>query len=180
MYRGYGEDDGPQRGDIWSWKMRGSRPHGLVVSDNGAWLKVEGRHRVWVLDAATGEVVFAFPTSDDLSTELSSDSRKAKDHVVRTSRLFQAYEEAALERLRSVLGPDATVADMGGPSSDWRLLGDRLLLPRNIGQGPGYQPFYYVFDLASAGVDGSPLFRTPANRDCRNAARVAWETTPPR
>lgn len=169
-YRGYGEDGGPQRTDLWSWKMRGSYPHGLVVSDNGSWVAVEDRHRVWALDADTGELVFAFPTTRDLSTTLPADS---KNPVVRQSHLYDAYRMAALERLRTILGPDAMVGHVGGRSGYLRLRGDWLMMSRSFGQGPRTRYFHDVFDLSSTGVDGPPLSRIPANRDCQSAAQSA-------
>ena len=171
MYLGYGEDGGPQRSDIWSWQMRGSYPHGLVVSDNGSWVAVEDRHRIWALDADTGELVFAFPTTRDLSTTLPHDSNN--DPVVRRSHLYDAYSMATLERLRNVLGPDAMVGHVGGRSGYLRLRGDRLMMSRHLGQGPQTRYFHDVFDLTSAGVDGPPLFRIPADRDCQTAALAA-------
>ena len=176
-YGGYGEDGGPQRSDIWSWKMRGSYPHGLVVSDNGAWVAVEDRHRVWALDADTGELVFAFPTTRDLSTTLPRNPNK--DPAIRRSHLYDAYRMAALERLRNVLGPDAMVGHVGGRSGYLRLRGNWLMMSRHLGQGLRTRYYYDVFDLSGAGVDGPPLFRIPVNRDCRSVAQTAtldrWE-----
>ena len=170
-YRGYGEDGGPQRRDIWSWKMRGSHPHGLVVSDNGSWVAAEDRYRVWALDANTGELVFAFPTTRDLSTTVPRDSNE--DPVVRRSYFFDVYKMAALERLRNVLGPDAMVGHVGGRSGYLRLRGDWLMMDRSLGQGLRTRYFHDVFDLSSAGIDGPALFRIPATRDCRSAAQAA-------
>ena len=177
IYRGYGEDGGPQRRDLWSREIQGdSYPRGQFVSDNGAWVAMEDRYRAWALDAYTGEVVFAFPTDEDLSTSLPRDSTNTTDSVVRASHLFDAYRMAAVERLRNVLGPDATVGDLGGRSGSLRLRGDRLMISRRFGRGSQTRSFYDVFDLATVGVDGPPLFRIPAIRDCRNAARTAWAT----
>ena len=170
-YLGYGEDGGSQRRDIWSWKMRGSDPHGLVVSDNGSWVAVEDRYRVWALDANTGELVFAFPTTRDLSTTVPRDSNE--DPVVRRSYYYDLYKMAALERLRNVLGPDAMAGHVGGRSGHLRLRGDWLMMGRSLGQGPRTRYFHDVFDLSSAGVDGPALFRIPATRDCRSAAQAA-------
>ena len=170
-YRGYGEDGGPQRTDLWSWQMRGSHPHGLVVSDNGSWVAVEDRYRVWALDANTGELVFAFPTTRDLSTTVPRGSNE--DPAVRRSYFFNVYKMAALERLRNVLGPDAMVGHVGGRNGYLRLRGDWLMMGRSLGQGPRTRYFHDVFDLSSAGVDGPALFRIPAIRDCRSAAQAA-------
>ena len=42
---------GRWRRDTWSWKMRGSHPHGLVVPANGSWVALEDRQRIWALDS---------------------------------------------------------------------------------------------------------------------------------
>jgi len=170
-YGGYGDDEGPQRTDIWSWKMHGSHPHGLVVSDNGSWVALEDRHRIWALDADTGELVFAFPTARDLGAAVRRGSNR--DPVLERSLLDYAYQMAALERLRNVLGPDARVGHVGGRSGELRLRGDRLMVRRHFGQGPQTRYFDDVFDLPSASVEGSPPVRIPAIRDCRSAAEAA-------
>ena len=184
VYQGYGEDGGPTRSDIWSWKMRGSYPGNLTVSDTGNWVAVEDTHRIWVLNAHSGELVFAFPTTDELGPQVPPDTPHLDDPLVRRGYVHQAYKMAALARMRPVLGPDATLADLGHRSSHPYLLGDRLLLPRSIGVGVGSKRYYDAFDLTTAGVDGPPLFRRPASQipprwasargDCRNAADAVW------
>ena len=80
-------------------------------------------------------------------------------------RLRQAYEMAALARMRPVLGPDATLADLGSrhevrTRTCWAI---KLLLPRSIGHGVSIQGTTTMsFDLATTGVDGPPLYRRSA------------------
>ena len=169
-YRGYGEDGGPQRSDVWTWERPGSYPHGLVVSANGAWVALQDRYRDWALDADTGELVFAFPTTEDLSPSAPS------DRVLRSSYLTEAYRTAALERLASVLRPEATAGDLGGRGGGLQLDGDLLMIRRHFGQGSRTRYFHDVFNLTAARVDAPPLFRIPVNRDCRSAALAGWRT----
>ncbi|MYD99473.1 MAG: hypothetical protein F4X98_19075 [Gammaproteobacteria bacterium] len=184
VYQGYGEDEGPRRSDVWSWKVRGSDPRGLTVSDNGNWVAVEDRYRTWALNVHSGELVLAFPTTEELAPQVPPDGPRLDDPVVRRSYTHLAYERAALARLRPVLGSAATLADLGSRGGYPYLLGDRLLLRRSIGRGVRSRGFYDVFDLTTAGVDGPPLYRRPANQvppqwasargDCRLTADAVW------
>ena len=184
VYQGYGEEGGPRRSDVWSWKTRGIGPRNLIVSDNGNWVAVEDTHRTWALNAHSGELVFAFPTTDELGPQVPPDTPHLDDPLVRRGYVRQAYEKAALARMRPVLGADATLGDLGHRSSHPYLLGDRLMLRRSIGRGARSRSYYDAFDLATAGVDEPPLFRRPAIQvppqwgtmpgDCRAAADAVW------
>ena len=186
VYRGYGEDAGPQRADVWSWEGHGNDPRGLTVSDNGKWVAVEDMHRTWALNARSGELVFAFPTTEDLDPQVPPDTPHLDDPLVRRGYVHQAYEMAALARLRPVLEAHATLGDLGHRSSHPRLLGDRLMLLRSVGHGSWSRYFYDVFDLATAGLDGPPLARLPNNQvppqwasgpgECRVAGAAVWGT----
>ena len=96
--------------EVWSRNVHLNSFHGMMsVSRNGAWLTLHAWN-FQVLDAATGETVFAYPRVGN--------------------------KEAELERLASVMRPGATVADLGQvDGSTFR--GDRLLLFRNIGSSLG-------------------------------------------
>lgn len=153
---------------LWSRTLDLNGVGQLDLSDNGKWLAVGSSH-LHVLNAETGETVFAFPTLENLSRHLSAEEKR--QIVVRPDGRRRTWEGhlndvAALARLRSVLGPDASLTDVGGGGIDFR--GDRLLMYRttNIGS-PNARRYQDVFDLEGIDIDGPPTFRTEWNRDYR-------------
>ena len=142
--------------EVWSRNVHLNSFHGMMsVSRNGAWLTLHAWN-FQVLDAATGETVFAYPRVGD--------------------------KESELERLASVMPPGATVADLGQvDGSTFR--GNRLLLFRKIGSnlgcgGPGrrecladlrrkgvYNRVVDVFDMNTIALDSQPDFRVEVGPD---------------
>ena len=142
--------------EVWSRNVHLNSFHGMMsVSRNGAWLTLHAWN-FQVLDAATGETLFAYPRVGD--------------------------KESELERLAGVMPPGATVADLGQvDGSTFR--GDRLLLFRKIGSslgcgGPGrrkcladlrrkgvYNRVVDVFDMNTIALDSQPDFRVEVGPD---------------
>lgn len=138
----------------------------LRLSENGKWLAV-GKTHLHVLNTENGETVFAFPTTASLGRHLSSKDRRQV--VVRPDGRRRTWEGhlkdlAALSRLTSILGPDASPSDVGGVSHI-TFRGDRLLMHRTTGTGsPNKRRYYDVFDLNGIQIDSPPTFRIELNR----------------
>ena len=152
---------------LWSRTLYLDGMGRLKLSDNGRWLAV-GRSHLHVLNAETGETVFAFPTTENLSRHLSAAERRqvvVQSDGVQMSLEGHLNDLAALARLTSVLEPGATPADVGDVGYiDFR--GDRLLMYRTTGIGsPNERRYLDVFDLEGIDIDGPPTFRIELNRD---------------
>ena len=153
---------------LWSRTLDLDSKGPLELSANGKWLAI-GNSDLHVLNAETGETVFAFPTLENVNRRLSpKERRQMAVHPDGRRQTYESYlkDVAALARLRSVLGPDASLADVG--ASGIRFRGDRLLMYRttNIGS-PNARRYQDVFDLDGIDIDGPPTFRTEWNRDYR-------------
>lgn len=164
-YWGYGDPGGPQSRDVWSREIPVSHMGAMILSNNGAWLALKSGNRVWALDADSGELTFAFPTTEDVGLRLPEESRYDMVPDRNLNYAQQAWAAAALERLRGVLGPDADVEDVGGLGGVG-FRGDRLMLSRSLGRGSRGRRYYDVFDLATARMDSPPEFRVEADRGC--------------
>ncbi len=164
-YQRYGESGGPERTDQWSRTIPGRLLGSMVLSNNGDWLALQDGGRVWALDAATGDIVFAFPTTEDLGLQVPPHLRGETYPGRRVDHIGHAYDVAALARLRSVLGPDATVNDVGGIGG-FGFRGNRLMLYHVVGRGQHSRGFYDAFDLSKVGVHGGPEFRVEADGGC--------------
>ena len=156
--RAFDHDSDEPVTEVWSREVRLDSFHGMMsVSGNGAWLALHAWN-FQVLDAATGETVFAYPRVGN--------------------------KEAELARLASVMRPGATVADLGQvDGSGFR--GDRLLLFRKIGTSLGcgggprqrreciadlrrkgvYNRVVDVFDMNTIALDSQPDFRMEVGPD---------------
>lgn len=149
---------------LWSRTLDRSQPS-LTLSDNGKWLGV-GQTHLHVLNAETGETVFAFPTTQDLSRHLSL--KEKWQVIVRPDgkRTLEGHlnDVATLARLTNVLGPNASLADVGGVGHIL-FRGDRLLMYRSTGSWPNRRTYYDVFDLDGINIDSPPTFRIELNRD---------------
>ncbi len=164
-YEHYGEPGGPQRTDEWSQTIPGSLLGGMVLSNNGDWLAIQDGGRVWALNADTGDIVFAFPTREDLSLAVPPTLQGKTYPGRRVDYIGHAYDVAALARLRNVLDADATVDDVGWVGG-FGFRGDRLMLYHVVGRGQNSQRYYDVFDLSRVGIHGEPEFRVEADAGC--------------
>ena len=164
-YRGYGDEAGPQRRDAWTHAIPASHVGLMVLSDNGAWLALDAGQRTWAFDADTGELVFAFPSTEDVSLRIPQESWYEKVPGGDLNLLQQAWGAAALVRLRGVLGPEATV-DQVGSLGGVGFRGNWLMLYRSVGRGARARQYYDVFDLATAEIDSPPEFRVEADHGC--------------
>ena len=150
---------------LWSRTLDLDSKGPLELSANGKWLAI-GNSDLHVLNAETGETVFAFPTLENLNRRLSpKERRQVAVHPDGRRQTYESYlkDVAALARLRSVLGPDASLADVG--ASGIRFRGDRLLMYRTTGDWPNRRRYYDVFDLEGIDVNGPPAFSIELNRD---------------
>ena len=159
-YSGYGGEAGPQRSEVW----RQTVPMNIASwsrAPGGPWLAVgDGGRRVLALDTSTGELALAFPTAEDATSRVPERlwRRKAPGADGMNYRQW-AWASETLAALRGVLGPDATVADMGRLEGFWFEDGNRLLLSWSVGDYPDLRRFHDVFEMGSVEVDGGPAFR---------------------
>ena len=142
--------------EVWSRNVRLESFYGRMgVSGNGAWLTLAAWN-FQVLDAATGETVFAYPVVGD--------------------------QEAELTRLASVMRPGATVDEVGQVSASG-FRGDRMLLFRRIGSKLGcggaerrkcladlrrrgvFSRVVDVYDMRTIALDSQPDFRVEVGPD---------------
>ena len=110
----------------------------MQFSRDGSMLLAHGEQTL-LIDTDDGEVVFRFPTRD---------------------------KTAQLSRLRHILGPDATEADVG--NGEWPFFrGEQLLLPREFegAEGGKARRVYDVFDLAEMSINAGPDVRVADNRE---------------
>ena len=126
-YEGYGTDQGPQRTEIWNQGVP-MHVYSWSLSPGGSWLALEGGARVWVLDTSTGDYALAFPTMEQLDRGIPEGERSKK--VLGDMNYGQwVWASATLLRLRDVLGPDATVEDVGSKGGV-HFIDDRLVISR--------------------------------------------------
>lgn len=159
-YGGYGSADGPRRAEVW----RRTVPMHVATwsrAPDGPWLALrEGARRVFVLDTSTGELVLTFPTVEDAARRVPERLRWRQVPDGGGMNHWQwAWASATLARLRGVLGPEATVGDVGSLGGSWFEDGNRLVLSRSIGEYPDIRTVHDVFEMETVGVDGGPAFR---------------------
>lgn len=118
-----------------------------------------------VLDTSTGETIFAFPTTENLSrtTGPVASPWKAGDfisEVVRDVPVGRAYHELALARLKDVMPPDATIDDVV-VISDFSVADGELTLNQFIRQGSSWDGRWvgYKFDMKDLHIDAKPTSR---------------------
>lgn len=157
---GYGDEEGPQRAEVW----RRIVPMGIVSlaqAPNGPWLALgDGGTRVLTINTSTGDFALVFPTLEDARLHVPEHLWRGKVAGTGGMNFLQwAWASAALERLRGVLGPEATVEDVGILGGFWFEDGNRLVLSRSIGSHPDMRTVHDVFDMDTVEVDGGPAFR---------------------
>jgi len=110
-------------------------PDSMTLSPNGRLLMLDGRGIV-LIDTDSGQFVFKWPLGDN---------------------------QAQLARLRSVLGPDAGVKDMGAVMGSIELTDDRLYLGRSRRLENNYFERFAidVFELDGIKLDSGPIRRDP-------------------
>ena len=161
VYGGYGGEGGPRRTEVW----RRAVPMDISTwarAPDGPWLALgDGGTRVLVLDTSTGGYALAFPTLEDAARRIPERLWRRKVPGTGGMNYRQwAWASATLERLRGLLGPEATVRDAGWLGGFWFEDGNRLVLSGHIGRYPDPLRFYYdVFEMETVGVDGGPAFR---------------------
>lgn len=133
----------------------------MGASPDGPWLALrEGAGRVLVLDTSTGDLALSFPTLEDVRQWIPEDLWRAKLAGTGGMNFVQwAWASVSLERLRGVLGPEASVEDVGSLGGMWFEDGNRLVLSRSIGSYPDLRRVYDVFDMDTVEMDGGPAFR---------------------
>lgn len=160
-YGGYGSEDGPRRTEVW---RRLVPMHvSTWAGPEGPWLALRGpSERVLVLDKSTGEHVLAFPAIEDYRLRIPEHmwSQKVPDLDADMNHLQWAMASAALTRLRGgVLGPEATVGEVGRLTGMSFEDGNRLVLTRSIGRYPNLRKVQDVFDMETVELDSGPAFR---------------------
>ena len=118
-YGGYGGTGGPGRTELWR-RVVPMRIATWARAPDGPWLALgDGGRRVLVLDTATGDHALAFPTLEDVSRRVPEGLRRRQVPGTGGMNYVQrAWALATLERLRGVLGAEATVEDVGGLGGD--------------------------------------------------------------
>ena len=162
-YEGYGTEEGPQRTEVWN-QGAPMHVHTWRLSEGGSWLALRGTRRVWVLDTSTGDYALAFPTMEDVGRAIPRGQGSKK--VLGDMNYAQwAWASATLPRLRDVLGPDATVEDVGSIGG-MRFIGDRLVISVSVGPRGDRRRMYDVFDMNSVEKDGAPVSRIAGDVPC--------------
>lgn len=143
--------------ELWSRTLDIDELKTMRLSEDGAWLTLDALNS-HILNAATGETVFAFPTEVNLSRSLSPDVPRHEHGIY--------YRKEALKRLASILPAGATVDDVGmnfGSNIPWTTLihGDLLIKDMHFASGV---PVVDIYDMSEIQVDSLPKIRMRVDR----------------
>lgn len=159
---------------IWSRTIDLDGFLGLSLSDDGAYLILDAIN-LHVLDAATGETVFAFPVEANLSGVIDGkeyhwtwDRDSGERRILRDTPVGRAYHDAALKRLTNVVPLGHTINDieLGGPLA---IRQGRLAMTHRV---PHIGEILYLFDMNGIQPTDAPKARVELSRPVADKACV--------
>lgn len=149
--------------ELWSRTLDLDGFSDMRLSDDGAWLMV-GALNLHVLDAETGEAVFAFPTEVNLSRLVDPDVPQDWSSKHKYKIQYGMYREAQFERLATVLPDDATVDNVGGHNFGFmQIRGGLLMMSRGSYRRTGWD----IYDMSEIQLDSQPKARIKTDIDIK-------------